>query len=47
VHPYIIIIIYILMGWYIVVGINIGHVIIIGIVISYGAPGRLAANVYA
>ena len=46
VYPNIVFKVNILMSWHIIVGINIGHVVIVRVVIPNRAPGRLAANIY-
>jgi hypothetical protein len=45
VYPNIVFEINIIMGWYIIVGVNIGHVIVINMIVAYGAPIGLAAYV--
>jgi hypothetical protein len=45
-NPYIIVKINVAMGIYIVVGINVGHIIIIGMIVTYRAPFRLIAYIY-
>ena len=37
--------VYKLVGWYIVISVDVGHVIIFGVIIAYGSPIGLAANV--
>jgi hypothetical protein len=46
-YPYIIIKIYILMSRNIIINANIGHIVIISMVITYRAPIRLSADIYA
>jgi hypothetical protein len=46
VHPNIIIKVYILMCWHIIISINIGHIIVVCVIVANRAPGWLAANIY-
>jgi hypothetical protein len=47
VYPYIIFQVNILMSIHIIISVNIGHVIIISMVVTYGAPIGLASDVYS